>query len=63
MNPAWGALGAATSQTMTIPSITVTSTTNYQPTVKFDLSASLELWEAGGISHYFTLAPITITIL
>jgi hypothetical protein len=50
-------------QTITIPSITVTAATNYQPTLKFDISTSLALWEVAGVSHYFTLAPITVSIL
>jgi hypothetical protein len=63
LNPLWGALGAAVTQTITIPSITVTAATNYQPTLKFDISTSLALWEVAGVSHYFTLAPITVSIL
>jgi hypothetical protein len=63
LNPAWGALGASVVQTITIPSITVGASTHYQPTVKFDVTNSLALWEMGGVSHYMTLAPITITVL
>jgi hypothetical protein len=63
LNPDWGVLGASVVQVINIPSITVTSATDYQPTIKFDVTNSLVLWEVAGISHYFTLAPITITIL
>ena len=71
LNPAWGVLGAPVTQTIAISPITVTAATDYQPTLKFDVSTSLALWEVGGVlttastfvSHYFTLAPITVTLL
>lgn len=62
LNPDWGVLGATVTQTITVPAITVGPATHYQPTVKFDVSNSLALWEQG-VARYMTLAPITITVL
>lgn len=62
LNPSWGALGAAVTQTITISPVTVISTTTYQPTVKFDITSGLVLWTQAG-TFYFTLAPITVTIV
>lgn len=62
-NPAWGALGAPVTETITVAPIVVGPTTDYQPTVKFDVTSALVLWEAPGPTFFFTLAPITVTLL
>jgi len=54
-NPAWGALGVdAPAQTFDITPITVGSTTDYQPTLRFSISNTLLLkGTAGNPSSYF----------
>lgn len=58
----WGALGASVTQNVTIPRVTIAQGTAYAPTVKFTVTNALQLWEDAGVSHYLTLAPITITV-
>lgn len=62
LNPGWGALGAAVTQVIDVAPISVGAGTPYQPTVKFDVSSALVLWEQTG-QFFFTLAPITVTIV
>lgn len=61
-NPDWGALGASVVQTITVPSVTITTGTAYAPTLKFDISSSLVLNSQSGV-FYFTLAAVTITMI
>jgi hypothetical protein len=60
INPEWG---TSRTETTSISPVTVGSGTSYQPTLKFDVTNSLTLWEVAGISHYFGLAAPTISIL
>jgi hypothetical protein len=62
LNPSWGVLGAAVTQEIDVAPISVGTGTPYQPTVKFDVSSALVLWEQLG-QFFFTLAPITVTIV
>jgi hypothetical protein len=63
LNPAWGALGTAVVQTITLPSaVTVATGQNFGPTIKFDVTTSLVLSTQSG-AFFFHLAPITVTII
>lgn len=63
-NPAWGALGASyVIPEFSITPITVGPTTDYQPTLKFDVTNALELWEAPGPVFYFVLGVPVVSII
>lgn len=60
--PDFGALNAPVTQEFTIPSITVNASTNYAPTLKFDVASGLALWNNGGTIYFTVWKPITISI-
>ena len=62
LNPSWGALGADVVQTIAISAVTVATGTAYAPTLKFDVTNGLVLSTQAGV-FYFTLAPITVSIV
>jgi hypothetical protein len=62
-NPAWGAAGAAfLMPEFTITPVTVSPSTNYAPSLKFDVTNALELRSVGPV-FYFTMAVPTVSII
>jgi hypothetical protein len=56
-NSSWGELGAEVVRTWDIGPITVTSSTDYQPILTFDVHAALILFPIGGTAMAFLLEP------
>ena len=61
-NPNWGNLGDPVVQEYDIAPFTVTNATNYQPTLKFSVDNSLELYQIGA-TYYFILNNPTVSIV
>jgi hypothetical protein len=63
-NPLWGAAGAPyVLPDFAIGPLVVTPATDYQPTLKFSVDNSLELYQVGLAAFAFTLAAPTVTII
>ncbi len=63
-NSSWGAFGDPVVSTFAIPSVAVLAGLMYAPTLKFDIAKAMVLnTEYRTFAVYFTLAPITVTLL
>ena len=63
VHPAWGNAGAPFRfPDFLITPVTVTSSTNYAPSLKVDVTNALQLYELGG-NFYFVLGAPTVTII
>lgn len=60
--PDFGALGDSVTQEFAISSITVNSSTSYAPTLKFDVTSGLALWNDSGVIYFTVWKPITISV-
>lgn len=61
--PDYGALNDPVTQEFSIASITVNASTNYQPTLKFNITTGLALWNDSGVIYFTVWKPITVSII